>query len=79
MVAVNSDSGWQVLNEKPPKICGTVALVPQSPFIFNATIQDNILFGEPFDERKYARAIEAASLAQDFASLPAGDQTELGE
>ena len=58
---------------------GRLALVPQSPFIINATIRDNILFGSAFDEGRYAAAIRAASLVPDLAALPGGDQTELGE
>ena len=34
-------------------IKGTIGYVPQTPFIMNATLRDNILFGSPFDEDKY--------------------------
>ena len=44
--------------------------MPQSAFIYNATVRDNILFGLPYDEAKYQRAIEAASLGPDLAILP---------
>ena len=47
-----------------------VAYVPQSAFIYNATVRENILFGQPYDEAKYQRALEAASLAPDLAILP---------
>ena len=58
---------------------GRLALVPQTPFIINATIRDNILFGSAFDEGRYAAAIRVASLIPDLEALPGGDQTELGE
>ena len=32
--------------------------MPQSAFIYNATVRENILFGLPYDEAKYQRAIE---------------------
>ena len=47
-----------------------VAYVPQAAFIYNATVRENILFGLPFDEARYQRAIEAASLGPDLALLP---------
>ena len=47
-----------------------VAYVPQAAFIYNATVRDNILFGLPYEEAKYQRALEAASLAPDLAILP---------
>ena len=50
--------------------CVQVAYVPQSAFIYNATVRENILFGLPYDEAKYQRAIEAASLGPDLAILP---------
>ena len=44
--------------------------MPQSAFIYNATVRENILFGQPYDEAKYQRALEAASLGPDLAILP---------
>ncbi|KAI9034703.1 P-loop containing nucleoside triphosphate hydrolase protein [Hyaloraphidium curvatum] len=58
---------------------GTVALCPQTPWIQNATVRDNVRFGLPFDERKYARAVKAAALERDLQILPDGDLTEIGE
>jgi ABC-type bacteriocin/lantibiotic exporter with double-glycine peptidase domain len=42
-------------------------------------MQDNVTFGLPLDPQRYADAIVACALADDIASLPAGDATELGE
>lgn len=52
--------------------CGVVqvAYVPQSAFIYNATVRENILFGQPYDEAQYQTALNAASLAPDLAILP---------
>ena len=41
---------------------GRLALIPQTPFIINATMRDNILFGSAFDEGRYAAAIHAAAI-----------------
>jgi len=42
-------------------------------------LQDNILFGRPFEEGFYKRVLSACALDADLADLPAGDMTELGE
>lgn len=60
-------------------VCGKLAYVPQQAFLLNATVRDNILFGAPFDEERYARVLEASCLEEDLAALPAGDLTEIGE
>lgn len=46
-----------------------VAYIPQAAFIYNATVRENILFGQPFEEERYQRAIEAAALGPDLAQL----------
>ncbi|KAG0320751.1 hypothetical protein BG000_003456 [Podila horticola] len=60
-------------------IYGDIAYVPQQAWIINATLKDNILFGKPFDQEKYDSIVYASGLVPDFAMLPAGDQTEIGE
>ncbi|ETV86915.1 hypothetical protein H257_01946 [Aphanomyces astaci] len=58
---------------------GTIAYVAQQPFILNATVRDNILFGLPFDHARYTEAIDVCCLESDLATLGAGDATEIGE
>ncbi|KAI5088763.1 multidrug resistance-associated protein 9, partial [Silurus meridionalis] len=60
-------------------INGTLAYVSQQAWIFHGTVQDNILMGETFDQARYDRVIHASCLKPDLASLPYGDQTEIGE
>ncbi|CAK7206573.1 hypothetical protein SEUCBS139899_009369 [Sporothrix eucalyptigena] len=54
----------------------------QTPFLFNASIRDNIVgLAGPhavFDEARYRQAIEAAMLLPDLALLPKGDRTKIG-
>jgi len=47
-------------------------------FIMNASVRDNILFGSPYDFKRYPRAVEAAALLPDLAVLPDGDHTLIG-
>lgn len=58
---------------------GSVSYCPQSAWIQNATIRDNICFGKPFDEEKYWNVIKDSCLEADLDMLPNGDLTEVGE
>ena len=58
---------------------GRVALVAQGAWIANASLKDNVLFGEEFDQRKWEAAVDAACLGPDLETLPAGAATEIGE
>ena len=53
--------------------------MPQQAWIQNATLRDNITFGQKFTDRKYDSVVEACALAPDLKILPGGDQTEIGE
>ena len=55
------------------------AFCPQSAWIQNATLRDNILFGRDLDAEWYERVVEACALKPDLDMLPAGDLTEIGE
>ncbi|KAG1750098.1 ABC protein, partial [Suillus lakei] len=58
---------------------GRVGYCPQTAWIQNATLRDNIVFGQPFEEDRYWRVIETACLIPDLQLLPDGDLTEIGE
>ncbi|GFR52364.1 hypothetical protein Agub_g14922 [Astrephomene gubernaculifera] len=58
---------------------GSMAYVPQTPWVQNLTLKDNILFGLPYDEEKYKQVIHACALELDLQILPKGDQTMAGE
>lgn len=58
---------------------GSVGYCPQSAWIQNANLKDNITFGLPFDEEKYRRVVKDCCLEPDLAVLPDGDMTEIGE
>ncbi|KAG1680183.1 hypothetical protein FOA52_000296 [Chlamydomonas sp. UWO 241] len=69
----------QALYGQTPVLRGRVAFVPQAAFLINATVRDNILFGQPFDAGRYAECVRKACLDTDLAMLPGGNQTELGD
>jgi ATP-binding cassette subfamily C (CFTR/MRP) protein 1 len=58
---------------------GRVAYVAQSPWIMNASVKDNILFGHRWDPTFYEQTIVACALRDDLIQLPDGDQTLVGE
>ena len=58
---------------------GQCAYCQQDPWIQNLTVRDNITFGRPYDSTRYARVLSACCLESDLQTLPAGDQTEIGE
>ncbi|KAJ2057948.1 ABC transporter C member 13 [Coemansia sp. S146] len=61
------------------KIVGRVGYLEQSPWIMNATMRANIIFGREFDEDYYWKVIHACALTQDLESWPDRDLTMIGE
>ncbi|KAF9935468.1 hypothetical protein BGZ67_003418 [Mortierella alpina] len=61
------------------KIIGRIAYVPQQAWILNATLRDNILFGNAMDHDRYHQVLFACGLEPDIEMLPAGDLSEIGE
>lgn len=58
---------------------GNVAYVAQQPWIMNATVKENIIFGYRYDSNFYEKTIKACALLDDFNVLPDGDETVVGE
>lgn len=62
------------------KLCGQAAYAPQQAWIFNATVRENIVFGNTFDARRYDKSIDVSCLRKDIEKqFDGGDQTEIGE
>ncbi|XP_031556820.1 multidrug resistance-associated protein 4-like [Actinia tenebrosa] len=58
---------------------GQTAYVSQIPWIFSASIRDNIVFGRPFDEYRYKRILEMCDLQKDIKCFPHEDLTIIGQ
>ena len=55
-----------------------IAFVAQTPWIENASIRNNILFGLPFDPSRYKKVISCCALEKDLDILPDGEMTDIG-
>jgi ATP-binding cassette, subfamily B, bacterial len=59
---------------------GRIALVPQQPVLFAASVRENIAYGAPEASEADIRSAAEAAYAMDFiAALPEGLDTHLGE
>ncbi|KAK2057847.1 hypothetical protein LY76DRAFT_593835 [Colletotrichum caudatum] len=61
------------------EVHGTTAYVAQGSWILNATVKENIIFGYRYDPDFYEKTVRACALVDDFAQLPDGDETVVGE
>lgn len=68
-----------VSHDAPSKNRYSVAYAAQKSWLLNATVEDNITFGSPFNKQRYKTVIDTCSLQLDIDLLPFGDQTEIGE
>ena len=58
---------------------GSTAYVSQQAWIQNATLQENVLFGNGLRKDAYRNVINGCALRDDLDILPGGDQAEIGE
>ncbi|KAG8533079.1 uncharacterized protein KY384_001862 [Bacidia gigantensis] len=68
----------QNANKNDWVVDSSVAYVAQIPWIENATIKQNILFGLPYDRGRYNKVVESCALTKDFEILEDGDSTDIG-
>lgn len=60
-------------------VSGSLSYAAQEPWLFQATVRQNIIFTEPFDAKRYAEVIRACALESDLQQWPSGDRTNVGE
>uniref|UniRef100_A0A7S4A1R1 Uncharacterized protein n=1 Tax=Pelagomonas calceolata TaxID=35677 RepID=A0A7S4A1R1_9STRA len=62
------------------RVGGSTAYCPQQAWCQNASLKENICFGDAGkDDARYGACIEACALGPDISSFPGGDGTEVGE
>ena len=61
-------------------LASNIGMVTQEPFIFHASVRDNIAYAKPeADDAEIFRVLEAANLSELLARLPNGLDTIVGE
>ncbi|CAG2180046.1 unnamed protein product, partial [Oppiella nova] len=58
---------------------GTIAYAPQESWAFNATILQNILFGKPYELKKFRQIMSVCAMDRDLKQFPFGEKTLVGE
>ncbi|KAL0738072.1 hypothetical protein Bca4012_014282 [Brassica carinata] len=58
---------------------GSVAYVPQVPWILSGTVRENILFGKTFDSKRYLDTLSACALDVDISLMAGGDMAFIGD
>ena len=71
-------TGETPVTEGNTQCCGTIAYVPQMPWVFSGTLRENILFGRPFDFDKYVQTIKVCALEEDIERFPDKDKVVVG-
>jgi ATP-binding cassette subfamily B protein len=72
--------GVQLTEVDPAALRRRIALVPQDPVIFAASVRDNIRFGRPdAKDAEIESAVETAGIADFIRHLPHGYDTQVGE
>ena len=61
------------------RLSGSVAYVPQTAWIQNTSLRQNITFVSDYEQGRYNNIVKSCALEPDFELLPARDQTEIGE
>ncbi|KAJ3297065.1 hypothetical protein HDU79_004908, partial [Rhizoclosmatium sp. JEL0117] len=58
---------------------GTCGYVPQEPWLIDANIRDNILFGLDFDDQRYTDTIRVVGLTRDLMLMSNGDESRISD
>lgn len=58
---------------------GTISYASQEPWVFAATVRQNILFGADYDKKRYSDVVKACALEKDFDQFSNGDLTIVGD
>ena len=61
------------------KVNGRIAYASQESWSFNSSILQNIMFGKPYDIRKWREVISVCAMKRDLKLFPFGEKTLVGE
>ncbi|XP_011877748.1 PREDICTED: probable multidrug resistance-associated protein lethal(2)03659 isoform X2 [Vollenhovia emeryi] len=70
----NLSNGYSINN---PNL--RISYASQEPWIFDGTIRDNILFGQPYNKARYIEVANVCALTKDFRQFPQRDMVMVGD
>ena len=76
---VSSLVGEMTKNAGVVMVNGSMSLSAQQAWLVNDTVRGNILFGKPYDEKKYQEILKVCCLEDDLKVLQGGDMCEIGD
>lgn len=60
-------------------LSGKSSYAPQESWCFGATVKQNILLNNPYDEDKFSHVVKVCGLERDISLFPDGEETFVGE
>ncbi|XP_074600441.1 ATP-binding cassette sub-family C member 9-like isoform X2 [Brevipalpus obovatus] len=72
MIRVHGDVEWSEGNCR-------IGYLPQTPWLYNVSLRDNVVFGAQYEPELYSKIKEVCSLQADIDLLPNKDDTEIGD
>ncbi|XP_078033391.1 ATP-binding cassette sub-family C member 4 isoform X2 [Augochlora pura] len=61
------------------RVNGDISYASQEAWLFSGTVRNNILFGRPYDKKKYNDVVQVCALTKDFQQFSHSDKTLVGD
>jgi ATP-binding cassette subfamily C (CFTR/MRP) protein 4 len=58
---------------------GLISYAAQVPWIFSGSVRQNVLFGQPLEEKRYWKVLDVCALEHDLKQWKHKDHTLVGE
>ncbi|KAL3283454.1 hypothetical protein HHI36_006598 [Cryptolaemus montrouzieri] len=71
--------GELIITSGSKVVSGSISYASQEPWVFGASVRQNILFGSEYNKKKYNEVVRVCSLERDFQQFTDGDLTLVGD